>query len=97
MKIDEIKGIAKQHRIKLGKAKKSELVRAIQDMRKKAGLNPNDIINLEIATSVEGQGIINKFKSELLKAVGAKMIEIKENNGVEVKIDNLAFIVNLVK
>lgn len=30
MKIDEIKGIAKQHDIKIGKLKKAELVRAIQ-------------------------------------------------------------------
>ena len=30
MKIDEIKGIAKRHNLKLGKANKSELVRAIQ-------------------------------------------------------------------
>jgi hypothetical protein len=30
MKLDEIKEIAKQHSIKLGKLKKAELVRAIQ-------------------------------------------------------------------
>jgi hypothetical protein len=30
MKLDDIKGIAKRHNIKTGKAKKSELVRAIQ-------------------------------------------------------------------
>lgn len=30
MKIDEIKAIAKQHQIKVGKATKSDLVRAIQ-------------------------------------------------------------------
>lgn len=30
MKIEEIKVIAKQHNIKVGKAKKSELIRAIQ-------------------------------------------------------------------
>lgn len=30
MKLDEIKEIAKQHQIKAGKMKKSELVRAIQ-------------------------------------------------------------------
>jgi isoleucyl-tRNA synthetase len=71
-----------------------ELVRAIQDMRKKAGLNPNDIVTLEIATSVDGQEIINKFKNELLKAVGAKEIQIKENTGTEVKIDEIIFIVN---
>ncbi|HAE36552.1 TPA: isoleucine--tRNA ligase [Candidatus Nomurabacteria bacterium] len=74
-----------------------ELVRAIQDMRKKAGLNPNDIIGLEIETSVDGQDLITKFKTELLKAVGAKEIKIKENSGVEVKIDVLVFTVNLVK
>lgn len=31
MKIDEIKEIAKQHNIKVGKMKKADLVRAIQD------------------------------------------------------------------
>ncbi|MBV5338852.1 MAG: SAP domain-containing protein [Deltaproteobacteria bacterium] len=30
MKLEEIKGIAKQHNIKVGKMKKAELVRAIQ-------------------------------------------------------------------
>lgn len=30
MKLEEIKGIAKQHDIKVGKMKKAELVRAIQ-------------------------------------------------------------------
>jgi len=74
-----------------------EFVRAIQDMRKKAGLNPNDIISLEIATSVDGQQIINKWKNELLKAIGSKDIQIKENEGTKVKIDELVFIVNLVK
>jgi isoleucyl-tRNA synthetase len=74
-----------------------ELVRAIQDMRKKAGLNPNDMISLEVATSVDGQQIINKWKNELLKAIGSKEISIKENNGVEVKIDELIFVINIVK
>jgi len=31
MKLDEIKEIAKQHNIKVGKMKKADLVRAIQD------------------------------------------------------------------
>ena len=74
-----------------------ELVRAIQDMRKKQGLNPNDIISLEIAAGVEAEMMINKFKGELLKAVGAKDVQIKENEGTEIKIDGLVFVVNLVK
>ncbi len=74
-----------------------ELVRAVQDMRKKNGLNPNDIITLEISTEVKGGEMINKFKADLLKSVGAKDLLIKENNGQEVKIDDLVFILNLVK
>jgi isoleucyl-tRNA synthetase len=73
-----------------------ELVRAIQDMRKKKGLNPNDIVSINIATQVEGQELINKFKVELIKAIGAKEIQIKENDGNEVKIDNLIFKINIL-
>lgn len=72
-----------------------ELVRAIQDMRKKAGLNPSDIVNIIISTSKEGEGLINKFKNELLKAVGSNEIKIKENNGTEVKIDDLIFVISI--
>jgi isoleucyl-tRNA synthetase len=68
-----------------------ELVRAIQDMRKKEGLNPSDIITLVVDTNVEGQELINKWKAELMKTVIAKEIKIKENEGVEVKIDQFVF------
>lgn len=68
-----------------------ELIRAIQDMRKKEGLNPNDIITLEIETSTDGQELINAFKSDLMKTVGAKVINIVENEGEEIKIDELIF------
>ena len=74
-----------------------ELVRAIQDMRKKEGLNPMDIISLRIETSVEGQELINKFKIDLLKTVGAKEVIINENEGVEIKIDEFVFTISLVK
>ncbi len=74
-----------------------ELVRAIQDMRKKMGLNPTDIVTLSVETSVEGQEIINKFKDELLKIVGAKSLQIKETDGEEVKISDLLFKVKIEK
>ena len=74
-----------------------ELVRALQDMRKKDGLNPNDLINIEISTSSEGQELINKFKLELMKTVVAKDIQIKENEGAKVLIDNIEFQLNLIK
>jgi isoleucyl-tRNA synthetase len=71
-----------------------ELVRAIQDMRKKQGLMPSDVISLSVKTNGEGENIINTFKDELLKTVGAKEVRIEETEGTEVKIDELIFIIN---
>lgn len=68
-----------------------ELIRAIQDIRKKNGLNPSDVITLNIRTDASGQELINKFKSELMKAVIAKEIFFKENDGTETKIADLIF------
>ncbi len=74
-----------------------ELIRAVQDMRKKEGLNPSDVITLNVETNVDGQELINTFKIELMKIVGAKEINIEKNEGSEVKIDELSFIVSIVK
>jgi len=69
-----------------------ELLRGIQDMRKKQGLNPSDIITLLIETGVDGQELINTFdKEEFKKTIGAKEINIKENDGQEIKIDEFVF------
>jgi isoleucyl-tRNA synthetase len=73
-----------------------ELVRAIQDIRKKNGLNPNDVVTLVIGTNTDGQELINKFKTELMKAVSAREVQIKDNEGVEIKIDELIFKINLI-
>ncbi|OHA58964.1 MAG: hypothetical protein A2571_01140 [Candidatus Vogelbacteria bacterium RIFOXYD1_FULL_44_32] len=48
-----------------------ELMREIQDLRKERGLLPSDRINLVIATAAAGQTIVEKFKAEILKTVGA--------------------------
>jgi len=74
-----------------------ELVRAVQDIRKKNGLNPNDIVTLVVDTNVEGQEFLNTFKTELMKAVIAKEIQIKENEGTEIKIDEFLFKVVIEK
>lgn len=74
-----------------------ELVRAIQDMRKKQGLSPSDVIKLQIETNVEGQELIEIFKGDLLKTVGAKELSIAENEGTEVKVDELLFIITITQ
>lgn len=74
-----------------------ELVRAIQDMRKKNSLNPNDVVDLIIYTSNSGQDLINYYSNDLIKSVGAKDIVFKENNGVEFKIDEFVFKIEIIK
>lgn len=74
-----------------------ELVRAVQDIRKKNGLNPSDIVTLEVFTAGEGQELVEKFKELLMKSVSAKEIIFKENEGSPVKVDNIEFIINVVK
>ena len=74
-----------------------ELVRAIQDMRKQQGLNPSDSIELTVQAGVDEQAFLNSFKAELLKTVGAKEIKMKETEGIEVKIDELVFIIAMKK
>ena len=74
-----------------------ELVRAIQDMRKKMSLTPSDIISLVVETSDEGRRLIQKFEVELLKIVLASKIEFKENSGESIKIDELMFKLQIKK
>ncbi len=68
-----------------------EFVRAIQDMRKKAGLTPSDVIILSVETGEEGRKIIEKFETEIKKTVLASKIEFSPNDGDTVKVDELIF------
>jgi isoleucyl-tRNA synthetase len=68
-----------------------ELVRAIQDKRKKEGLTPNDIIVLFIQTDTEGEKLIKKFEDEIKKTVLAEEIKFQSNDGEEIKIDEFLF------
>ncbi len=74
-----------------------ELVRAMQDMRKKMGLTPSDVISLVVETSEDGKKLIQKFESELLKVVLASRIELRENEGEEIKVDELIFKLSIEK
>ncbi len=74
-----------------GEGQYRELVRAIQDMRKEKGLNPSDVITLEVKTGTEGQELINKFKDELAKTINAKEIKICDTSGTDIKIGDIEF------
>ena len=74
-----------------------ELVRGLQDIRKKMGLTPSDAVAVSFETSDEGGQLIRKFEAGLKKTVLASEIEFKKNDGEEIKIDELAFRVRIDK
>jgi len=74
-----------------------ELLRAIQDIRKKLGLTPSDIILLTLETNEAGKQLIQKFDIDMKKIILASEIEFRENNGEEVKIDELVFRIKIRK
>ncbi len=74
-----------------------ELVRAIQDMRKKADLSPSDEISLAIEADEVGKTLLQQFETELKKTVLAREITFAVNEGTEIKIDTLVFKVAIVK
>ncbi len=74
-----------------------ELVRAIQDMRKKMGLTPSNIISLVVETNDEGKNLVQKFEADLLKTILASKVEFKANEGEPLKIDELVFKIKIEK
>jgi len=85
-----------------------ELVRALQDMRKKIGLTPSDVVALTFETNDMGKELIQKFELDIKKTVLVSEIKFKENTGPafaegyseardEIKIDDLVFKVKIEK
>ena len=74
-----------------------ELVRAIQDMRKKMGLTPSDVISLIIQSNDAGNKIVEKFEEEIKKTTLASELKYDINDGEEIKIGDLVFQVQIIK
>jgi isoleucyl-tRNA synthetase len=74
-----------------------ELARALQDMRKKMGLTPSDLVTITFKTDAIGENLVNKFESEIKKTVQVSGIDFAENDGDEIKIDQLVFKVKIAK
>ncbi len=72
-----------------------ELMRALQDMRKKAGLNPTDVITLAIETNDAGRSVIESFQSEIQKVVNVSTLSFESNDGEEIRVDDLVFKVKI--
>ena len=74
-----------------------ELVRGLQDLRKKVGLTPSDVIVFNVETNENGKKLIQKFEKEIKKTVLAKKIKFGQNNGEEVKVGDLIFKISIEK
>ncbi len=74
-----------------------ELVRALQDIRKKIGLTPNEEVTLKIETNERGQKLVEKFAADLKKTVLVSQTDFVANDGEEVRAGELFFKVKIEK
>ncbi|RJQ30555.1 isoleucine--tRNA ligase [Candidatus Parcubacteria bacterium] len=66
-----------------------ELIRAIQDLRKKEGLKPEQKVLLEIQAEEQARQFIQRFSSEIKRSAGLEKIEFKAmlEDGREISTD----------
>lgn len=74
-----------------------ELVRQIQDLRKKSGLVPQQKIKLIIETNADGEKLIKNFENEIKKSTNTSLIKFTTNSGQEIKIDELILKIEIKK
>ncbi len=74
-----------------------EFLRNIQKLRKEKQLVPSDVVDLIIETSDEGATLVNKFEEKLKKTAGIKEIKFENNDGIEIKVNDLEFRLKIEK
>ena len=78
-----------------------EIIRFVQDLRKKQGLTPRDRISLSISGNEMGQKIISnpKWQKMLQDAVLAEKINLEANSGAgeHLTLENIEFFIGLTK
>lgn len=72
-----------------------ELVRAVQDMRKKLGLTPSDVILL--ALSIDAKEIVDGFENDFKKTVLAKEISFDATEGDSIEIDGIKIFIKIIR
>ncbi|MEA2112622.1 MAG: class I tRNA ligase family protein [Patescibacteria group bacterium] len=75
-----------------------ELLRNLQGLRKEAGLDPSDTIEMFIETSKEGQIFVEKFSTEIKRIAGVNKIEFTEvQPAVDIPVGDYLFKVKINK
>jgi len=68
-----------------------ELLRHIQDLRKKEGLVPSDLAGLTVETNEEGKELIKEFEEQIKKIALLHNVKFGSVEGVEFKLDEMFF------
>lgn len=74
-----------------------EFMRQVQEMRKKAGLQPHDRIAITVQASDGGEAIVTQFVDDIQKTTGADSITFGDAEGTEVVAGEHSFTVALSK
>lgn len=75
-----------------------EIVRFVQDLRKKAGLNPGELVTLGVSANDSAKKLIEKFRDELTKSASLKdIIFTAEVAGDELAIEEIKLKAKLEK
>jgi isoleucyl-tRNA synthetase len=74
-----------------------ELARALQDLRKKMGLTPSDVVYISFNADENGRKLVEKFEADIKKTVLVSKIDFGGNDGEEVKIGDFVFKVKIAK
>lgn len=68
-----------------------ELIRVIQNMRKNAGLNAEDNINLSVDTDDVGKSLTESFGDDIKSVAGITEFIFENNDGEETNVNSLKF------
>lgn len=74
-----------------------EFVRAIQELRKEAGLQPSDRIILNVQTATAGEAVLKQYMDDITQTVGANEIKFTSVTGEEIKAGTHSFVVQMEK
>lgn len=74
-----------------------DFMRAVQDLRKKTGLEAHDSVVLTVQASAEGEALVTAFADEIQKTVGATEIVFGRTEGVEVTAGEHSLTIGIIK
>jgi len=73
-----------------------EFIRAVQELRKKKGLTPGDVVTLKIKTDDAGKALIENNKNEIQKTAKLSLINYADNSGQTISIDAHSYAIDIV-